>query len=233
MIAGRKRKTSSTSAYDARGSNVRVQGTSATPTPSLAARRASSLPRFVTRTCSTPGSRASSRHSRRTWFWPPRHSRPESTWRTRSVSGRRLHVGEHAPQFVELERLLEEGAAEPLEELQRVAAYGVTGGEHHSPGDGGMHLGQRLIHLAPAQARHPEVADDQVEWLRQRALQRLAAIGGEDHDVAPALEGRLHIVEDVRLIVHDEDAEPLRGGTRGGRRRLRLHQLGRRRQAIR
>src|SRR6266699_1500045 len=209
MIAGRKRKTSSTSAYDARGSNVSVQGISATPTPSLAARRASSLPRFLTRICSTPGSRASSRHSRRTWFWPPRHSRPESTWRTRSVSGRRLHVGEHAPQFVQLERLLEEGAAEPLEELQRVAAHGVAGGEHHPPGNRGMHLRQRLIHLAPPETRHPQVADDQVEGLRQGPLQCLAAVGGEDDDVAPALEGRLHVVEDVRLVVHDEDAESL------------------------
>src|SRR6266850_7547532 len=162
-MSGLKAPTARLSRNHARGSKLHPHGVSVTAAPCAAARRANSLPRFVTRTCSTPGSRTSSRHSSRTWFWPPRHSRPESTCRTRTASGRRLHVGEYAPQLVQLERLVEEGAAQPLEELEGVAAHSVAGGEDDPLGHGGVHLRQRLVHLASPEARHPQVADDEIE----------------------------------------------------------------------
>ena len=145
------------------------------------------------------------------------------------MTGRRLHVGEDAPQLVQLERLLEEGTSEALEELQRVAAHRIARGEHHPVRDGGVHLRQGLVHLAPAQPRHAQVADDQVEGLRERPLQRLAAVGCEYHDVPPALERRLHVMEDVRLVVDDQHAQGLPCGTRC-RRGLAFHQLRRGRQ---
>src|SRR3989442_14505002 len=131
-MSGLKAPTARLSRNHARGSKLHPHGVSVTAAPCAAARRASSLPRLVTRTCSTPGSRTSSRHSSRTWFWPPRHSRPESTSRTRTASGRRLHVGQHAPQLVQLERLVQVWAPEMLEELERVAPPGVAGREHHA-----------------------------------------------------------------------------------------------------
>ena len=114
------------------------------------------------------------------------------------------HSGEDAAQCIEFERLLQEGTAQLFEELQRVAADRIARGEDDAIGDRGMHTRERVKHLAAAQAGHPQVADNEIEWLHQGPLQGLAAVV-RDHDlVAPALERRLHVVEDVRLVIHHE-----------------------------
>src|SRR5216117_2372329 len=198
--------------HQARGSRPIPQAVPCTFVPAAAARSASAPRCLVTSACSIPASRSSSRHNSQTWFWPPRQSRPESTCSTRirpvPSLRRDFHdSGEDAAQGIELERLLEEGAAQLFEELQRVAADRVARGENDAVGDGRMHARERVKHLAAAQPRHAQIADDQIEWLHERALQRLTAVARQHDLVTPALERRLHVVEDVRLVIDDEYAE--------------------------
>src|SRR5207244_9326745 len=68
-----------------------------------------------------------------------------------------------------------------FEELQRVAADRVARGEDDAIGDGGVHARERVEHLAPAQPGHTQIADDQIEWLHQRALQRLTPVVSQHH----------------------------------------------------
>src|SRR5258708_6942671 len=70
-----------------------------------------------------------------------------------------------------------------------------------------MHAGERLEQLAPTQPGHSQIADDQIEWLHQRALQRLAPVARQYDLVSPAFECRLHVVEDVRLVINNEYPE--------------------------
>src|SRR5207247_7345025 len=116
-------------------------------------RRASSLPPFVTRSCWMSGSRASSRASRRTWFCPPRYSRPESTCRTRTGSGRlpcalARGVAEDLAQLGERERLVQVRPVETLQELEGVAARRVAGGEDDSVRGARVPAGELGVHLA-------------------------------------------------------------------------------------
>src|SRR5213078_24970 len=180
--------------------------------PAAAARWASALPSWVTSTCSIPGSRRSSRHSSQTWFWPPRQARPESTCSTRirpRPSLRRdFHdSSEYAAQCIEFEGFLKEWTAQLFEELQRVAPDRGPRGENDAIGDRRVHAREGVEHLAPAEPRHAQIADDQVERLHQRALQRLTAVVRQHDLVTPALERGLHVVEDMRLVVHDEAPE--------------------------
>src|SRR5437899_5194519 len=159
---GRTSSTARRRPPPAAGSRPNRHGTRRTATPSAATRRASSLPPFVTRSCWMSGSRASSRASRRTWFCPPRYSRPESTCRTRTGgeggegegarSGRlpcalARGVAEDLAQLGERERLVQVRPVETLQELEGVAARRVAGGEDDSvrgarvpAGDLGVHL---------------------------------------------------------------------------------------------
>src|SRR5436190_555932 len=189
--------------HQARGSRPISHAVPSTRTPPAAARCASSLPCLVTSACSISASRPSSRQRSRTWFWPPRHSRPESTCRTRSL----LHSGKYAAQCVELEGLLQERTAQLFEELQRVAADRVARGEDDAIGHRRMHAGECVEHLAPTQPGHSQIADDQVEWLHQRPLQCLAPVVRQYDLVTPAFECRLHVVEDVRLVINHEYPE--------------------------
>src|SRR6266480_7766300 len=118
-----------------------------------------------------------------------------------------LHPREYAAECVELEGLLQERTAQLLEELQRVAADRVARGEDDAIGHRRMHAGECVEHLAPTQPGHSQIADDQVEWLHQRTLQRLAPVVGQYDLVTPAFERRLHVVEDVRLVINHEYAE--------------------------
>src|SRR5256886_13111311 len=65
---------------------------------------------------------------------------------------------------------------------------------------------------------HAEIADDDVEIPRDGALQRVGPVARHLDGMAPALERRTHVVEDVRLVVHDEDMQPFALGDlcRGG-----------------
>src|SRR3989454_1899314 len=233
MISGWKAETARRRCHQARGSSPISHATPCTVIPSAAARRASSPPCLVTRTCSTAVLRLSSRHSSKTCCWPPRHSRPESTCNTRigETSLRRdFHdSGEYAAQGIEFEGLLEEWPAQLFEELQRVAADRVARGKNDAVGDGRVHARERVEHLAATQPRHAQIANDQVEWLHQRALQGLTAVARQHHLVTPALERRLHVVEDVRLVINNEYPqvlEPFRSN------RLRLG-AGRQRASLR
>src|SRR5467141_3360625 len=117
--------------------------------------------------------------------------------------------GEYAAQGIEFEGLLQEWTAQLFEELQRVAADRVARGEDDAIGDGGVHARERVKHLAPAQPGHTQIADDQIEWLHQGALQRLTPVVGQHHLVTPAFERRLHVVKNVRLVVNNEYPEAL------------------------
>src|SRR5437899_6239074 len=203
------------------------QAVPCTGTPAAVARRASSLSCLVTRVSSTSAWRASSRHSNQTWFWPPRHSRPESTCNTRigatpprapSLRGDFHNPGEHAAQRIEFEGLLQEGTAQLFEELQRIAADRVARGTDDALSHRGVHARARLKHLASAQARHAKVANDDVERLHQRALQGLTAIARDDDLMTPAFQRGLHVVEDVRLVIDHEYPQSLQpfGGRRLG-----------------
>src|SRR2546428_7648259 len=213
MISGWKAETARRRCHHARGSSPISHATPRTVIPSAAARRASSPPWLVTRTCSTAVLRLSSRHSSKTCCWPPRHSRPESTCNTRigETSLRRdfHHSGKYAAQCIEFEGLLEEWTAQLFEELQRVAADRVARGKDDAIGHRGVHARERVEHLAPAQAGHTQIADDQIEWLHQRALQRLTPVVGQHHLVTPAFERRLHVVKNVRLVINHEYPEAL------------------------
>ena len=70
-----------------------------------------------------------------------------------------------------------------------------------------MHARERLKHLATAQPGHPQVADDEIERLHERPFQRLAAVVRDHYLVPPAFERRLHVVEDVRLVIHHKDPQ--------------------------
>src|SRR5206468_74571 len=203
MTSGWNAATVRRRCHQARGSRPMSHAVPSTLTPSAAARCASSLACLVTSACSIFGARLSSRQRSRTWFWPPRHPRPESTCRTRSL----LHSGEYAAQCVEFEGLLEEGAAQLFEELQRVAADRVARGKNDAIGHRRVHARERVEHLAPAQPGHTQIADDQIEWLHQRALERLTPVLGQHHLMTPAFERRLHVVENVRLVIHHEYPE--------------------------
>src|SRR5882724_2909494 len=224
MMSGWKAEMVRRSCHHARGSSPISHAVPCTVVPSAAARRASSPVRLLKRTCSIAPVWRNSRHSSRTWFWPPRHSRPESTWSTRiwglAPNPSLLHSGEYAAQCIELEGLLQEGTAQLFEELERVAADRVARRENDTVRDRRVHARERVEHLATAEPGHPQVADDQVERLHQRPLQRLAAIVRQHDLVPPAFERRLHIVEDVRLVIDHEHAQlllPLRGSRFGFR----------------
>src|SRR2546422_7926099 len=208
MISGWKAETARRRCHHARGSSPISHATPRTVIPSAAARRASSPPCLVTRTCSTAVLRLSSRHSSKTCCWPPRHSRPESTCNTpiRETSLRRdFHdSGEDAAQGIEFEGLLEEWTAQLFEELQRVAADRVACGKNDAIGDCWVHARERVKHLAPAQPGHPQIANDEIEGLHQCALQRLTPVVCQHDLVSPALERRLHVMEDVRFVINHE-----------------------------
>src|SRR5438477_5000019 len=212
--------------HHARGSRPISQAVPRTVTPSSVTRRANSLPCRVTRICSSPVTRLSSRLSNQAWFCPPRHSRPESTCKTRISL---YDSGEHAAQRVEFERLLQKGASQLFEELQRVAADGIAGGEDDPIGDGRVHARERVKHLTPTEAGHAQIADDQIEWLHECAFQRLAAVPREHDLMAPALECCLHVMKNVRLVIYDEYPQPFRPFSRHHRHPALHPRLGSRR----
>src|SRR2546427_9509165 len=200
MISGWNAEIARRRCHHARGSSPISPATLCTVIPSAAARRASSPPCLVTRTCSTAVLRLSSRHSSKTCCWPPRHSRPESTCNTRigETSLRRdFHdSGEDAAQGIEFEGLLEEWTAQLFEELQRVAADRVARCKNDAIGDRRVHARERLKHLAPAQPGHPQIANDDIEGWHQSALQRLTPVACQTALVYPALEPRPHVIDD-------------------------------------
>jgi len=71
-------------------------------------------------------------------------------------------------------------------------------------GDGRVHARERVKHLAPAQPGHPQIANDDIEGLHQSALQRLTPVVCQHDLVSPALERRLHVMEDVRFVINHE-----------------------------
>src|SRR3989441_35120 len=151
------------------------------------------------------------------------HTARRSAW----PSARLLGGGpEHSPQLGQRERLVEVGAAEALEEAEGIATHRVTGREDDALGSVGVLARQLVVHLSTAEVGHPQVADDDVERLRQGALERVLAVARHLDRVPPALERGAHVVQDVGLVVHDEDPQlagrgpGLRGvlGRRGGRR---------------
>ena len=126
------------------------------------------------------------------------------------------HVGQQGSQLGETERLVEVGAIEGLEEREGVTAHRVAGAEDQPAGHRRVAPGDLLVELAPAESRHPEVRDDQIEAVVLQQRQALDAITRDHGDVSPRLECRAHVVEDVRLVVDHEHAEAAWGDVLAG-----------------
>src|SRR6266571_7240798 len=110
-------------------------------------------------------------------------------WRTRTGagSGRLLRgVAEGAAQLSQRERLVEVRPAQPFEELQRIPAHRVPGGEDDPLGRARVLPGKPGVHVAPGEMRHAQVADDDVERFGQGTLQRVDAVARDLDGVAPA-----------------------------------------------
>src|SRR5439155_22258821 len=87
-----------------------------------------------------------------------RGPRPPAGRARDSARGRR-DAAEHGAEFGEGEGLVQERPAEALEEVHRIAADGVAGGEDDAMGDLGVPALEIQVHLPAAEARHAQVAD--------------------------------------------------------------------------
>src|SRR5256886_13402359 len=69
-------------------------------------------------------------------------------------------MAEGGAQLGQREWLVQVGPAERFEELERVAAHRVAGGEDDPFGHPRVLAGELGVHLAPGEVRHPQVADE-------------------------------------------------------------------------
>jgi len=82
-------------------------------------------------------------------------------------------MAEGGAQLGQGERLVQVGPAERFEELERVAAHGIPGGEDDPFGDARVLAGELRVHVAAGEVWHAQVANDDVERACERAFQRV------------------------------------------------------------
>src|SRR3989442_11461392 len=85
-------------------------------------------------------------------------------------------MAEGGAQLGQREWLVQVGPAERFEELERVAAHRVAGGEDDPFGHPRVLAGELCVHLAPREGRHPPVADEPVGPTPPGGLQGISAV---------------------------------------------------------
>ena len=150
-----------------------------------------------------------------------RDKRAERCWSSTSGSELRQRVARGAQQVAEPEGLGEPAARGFFEEALGVGAGHIAGDEDHAAGQRRRRRRHRAVELHAVDARHLQVADDQVVVGFGEAGQPLLAVARAIHLEAGVLQRLGHRDRQRRLVFHDQHAQPLEG--------LERHRLLRRR----
>src|SRR5690606_6766352 len=106
------------------------------------------------------------------------------------------------------EGLGERGPARGLEEVADLVGDGVAGHEGEAPGGGGRLLLEPVVELATVEARHADVAKDQVELAGARERESFLARRGRRDLAAEVLEHAADRTLEPGLVVDHEHTQP-------------------------
>src|SRR5215204_17469 len=117
-------------------------------------------------------------------------------------------VGQERAELGETEGLMKVWAVECLQECEGVAPYSIPGTEDEPSGHGRIPFGKLLIELAPTKPWHAEIGYDQIKRLVRGHGERFFSVACYYRYVPPCLESCPHVVQNMRLVVHYQHAEP-------------------------
>ena len=147
------------------------------------------------------------RRSARAWCWSSRQRRTANRQGPNRRSGQRVARG--AQQVAQPERLGEPAAAGFFEEALGVGAGHVAGHEDHAPRQRRRRRRHRAVELHAVDARHLQVADDQVVAGFGEAGQPLLTVAGPVHREARIRERLGYRHRQRGLVFHHQHAQSL------------------------